>query len=293
MPNLTKGSFASQEVFPVMRDMFLHYLHEASLFAPAFFDLDGKYELFGKGGDMRPRITDISSHVNGIYGKGQTIKVPMALNPLQVYEKIDNVEITDQGFDVSTVDVTVSNIKYVSILHEWGAMPFDNIRAEMRYMEAQAFTNSIGAGEQDTLTLDRLAEVAAIFNENKINTNNRPIYVVVNPRQYSYLAANGLDEYRITGDSSNKTLNSGRILQTPFGIRICQSANIETVNGVAESAAFVEDAIAAYFAIKPTIKKDEDSRKMGKRTNSYYMCGYSKLRDAAGLRLEFDGEPSF
>jgi hypothetical protein len=302
MPNITKTTLSGQFVNPVT-EWCLQAFANASLFAPQFFSIPGAYiqpEM------NRPTIKDLSKYIKRSYTKGESVKIPQ-IALYTVYDKSENVEVTDQSISISYATVTITDHKYISIFEEDASKPFQNFDVWKEATQASmislargfensivdlgaTFSNGTGTTAADTLTISQFAKVGAYYSNAEIPVTK--VWSIVTPDQYAYLKVNGMDEYQITGDSSNKTLNSMKLGQTPHGVNVFQSPHVGTTSSASNSFAFTENAIAAVFAISPEVKTYEDGRKIGKRHYSNYMCGYAILRDAEGYKMPYDPTPA-
>jgi len=305
MPNITKSSLSSQMSSPIASRL-IEYLHDYMIFAPQFFDsetsdlipVDNPY-------DRRPKIFDASRYINRPCHKGETIRIPY-IPRLYAQDKQEGVEITDQGFTVSNVSLTITMHKYVSVVLEDSAEVFDNanLADEMAKREAKAlaeafedsviglfddFTITSGEGVGDVLTFDDFAGFNKTFFQNGVNLDNTQAWAVLTPDQYANLATQR-DEHHFSGEKGVNTFNSGRIIETPHGIYALRSNRLQSSGGVAHGLCFTENAMMCAFAIVPRFEKDRDSRKVGTRFYADFMAGVAKLRDEEGIHLMYDAD---
>lgn len=307
MSNLTKTGMKNQMGSPVA-DRIMEYLYDYMIFAPQFFSKDGDSISALEStavNDGRPKIFDASKYIKRPYSKGDTIRIPN-IPRLYAKDKQEGIEITDQGFSVGTVPLTITMHKYVSVVLEDSAEAFDNtsISNEMLKSEARAlaeafedsiistfndFTNVAGNGLGDVLTFDDFAGFNRTFFKNGVNLDNTKAWAVLTPEQYAYLATQR-DEYQVSGDKAASSFNSGRIIETPHGIRALRSNRLQTSGGVATGLCFTENALMTAFAILPRFEENRDSRKVGTRFYADFMAGVAKMRDEEGIKLNFDSD---
>jgi hypothetical protein len=304
MPNVTKSDLSSQLANPVA-DKLLEHLYDYMIFAPQFFDTSAGKPMKVDEGDRRPRIFDASKYIQRAYSKGETIKIPN-IPRLHALDKQGNVEITDQSLNVTTVSLTITMHKYVSVVIEDAADAFDNTKLadEMAKREAKAlaeafedsiialfddFTTSVGTGVGDVLTFDDFATLNKIFFQNGVNLDHTPAWAILTADQYANLATQR-DEYRLGGDKGSSSFNSGRIIETPHGIYAMRSNRLQSAGGAATGLCFTENALMTAFAIKPRFEENRDPRKVGTRFYADFMAGVAKLRDEEGINLNYDAD---
>ncbi len=304
MPNITRSSLSAQFSNPVA-DKILEYLYDYLIFAPQFFDAEHGNLISQDPMDKRPKIFDASKYVKRAYSRGETIKIPN-IPRLYAQDKLADTEITDQSLNVSSVSLTITTHKYVSVVLEDSAEAFDNTAMveEMAKREAralaEAFEDSViatfgdfatvnGGGVGDVLSFDDFAVWNRTFFKKGVNLDHSPAWAILTPEQYSVLATTR-DEFTVAGEKGLGTFNSGRIIETPHGIYALRSNRLSSSGGSATGLCFTENALMCAFAIMPRFVETRDDRKVGIRFYADFMAGVAKLRDEEGIRLNFDAD---
>ncbi len=298
-----RTQIVNQQVNPVVSDYVIQELYDNTVFAPQFFGKDAP----AVTDPMRPKIMDFSSQINRPYTRGETIKVAKIpnYNP-QNWNDSDELNLQNDAFETVSLTITISKVIAVAF-SDWQD-PFVNINDfKLQNLKSQlqaiaqsyddsvipvlnTFTQTIGGGAADTLDFNECARIEKHFFDQGIDSAQEPVYMLSNSAQYAYLQSTR-NEYQLTGVP--KSGNTGRILETPSGIRVCRSNRIPEAGGVALTAAFTTKGIMTAFAIKPAVTRFRDERKMAEVQAVYFCAGVAKLDDQHGVKLAYNANPTY
>jgi len=296
--NINTTTYDPVKVAKVSTKILWSLEQELQNWAPSFF-----------GGMSSPDyafpVTDVSDQVPGNAQKGDVIKVSV-VGKFVAKDKIANTPVANQTHALSTVQLTLNQHKYVSVMVEDVAKLFDTPNLAAGYGKAmglatgEAFERSIaalatgfstivGAGAGAIMGFDSFGEVNRKFYQNGIDIRRPESKAVayIDPTAYEDILK-GRDEYQIAGNKGLDQVNKGSLIETPHGVQVTRSNYLVKTGGAVKGMCLTKEAIMVAFGIKPRLQKDYILSDLGELMVADVFYGVAELRDVAGQLLDYD-----
>ena len=266
--NITSSVITNAKV-ELLDNMILSALdYELSIFAPGFFSPAGL-----PAPEYKVPVYDVTPQIKKGARKGDTVTI-LEFGKLVAKDKIPDTPVVNQTQSIAKRQLTINKHKYVSLLFEDAAEIFANHMNMERFAKEQAkaiahafecdilaladgFSQSIGSGNGTVINYDTFGEVNRTFFNAGIDIS-RPgneAYAIVTPYVWEDLCASR-DEYQLAGDMGVKSFNSGKILETPHGVRVVRSNNYTAASGAVKQMVITKEAIMVGFGIMPRTQRE-------------------------------------